>query len=79
MALDGTILGTEIKSAIDDLTDEDKANRNKLFEEMGKAIVAHIQTNGQITTNVTVTSVSGVTTGGGVSGPGTGSGTGTIS
>lgn len=79
MAMNGPTLGTELKAALDGLSDSDKGDRDKVFEEMGKAIVSHIQSNAEITTSVSVTSVSGVTTGGGVSGPGSGSGTGTIS
>lgn len=72
MALTGTgaVLGSTIKSAIDSLSDEDKKDRDKLFDEMGKAIINHIIANG--TGAVAVVSVSGVTSGGASSGPGTG-------
>ncbi len=72
MALTGTgsALGTTIRSAIDSLSDEDKKDRTKLFDEMGKAIIAHLIANG--TGAIAVVSVSGVTTGGGVSGSGLG-------
>ncbi len=72
MALTGTgsALGSLIKSSIDSLSDEDKADRDKTFDEMGKAIIAHLIANG--VGAIAVVSVSGVTTGPGVSGPGTG-------
>jgi len=80
MALAGTggALGAIMKSNIDALTDEEKQDRDKLFEELGKAVIAHLTGSAgvgavQISAQpVTVTSVSGVLTGGGVSGPGTG-------
>jgi hypothetical protein len=55
----GAVLGAAIKSAMDALSDEDRSNRDKLFEEMGKAIIDHIIANG-------AAAVSGVVTGGGV-------------
>ena len=80
MALAGTggTLGALMKANIDSLTDEQKQDRDKLFEEMGKAVIAHLIGSAgvgavKITSQpVAVTSVSGVLTGGGVSGPGTG-------
>jgi hypothetical protein len=69
MALSGTVLGALIKSNIDALDDQDKADRDKLFEEMGKAIVSHIQTAGTVAVNTVTTCPAGA---------GTGTGTGTI-
>jgi hypothetical protein len=73
MALSGTVLGQLIKGNIDALSDEDKADRDKVFEEMGKAIVSHIQSSGTV-----ATTVSTVTTCPAGAGTGAGSGTGTI-
>ncbi len=67
----GAALGAIIKANIDSLSDADKKDRDKVFEEMGKAIITHL-TGPAGFTAVTVVSVSGVTTGPGVSGPGTG-------
>ena len=39
----GPALGIAIKSAIDSLSDADKKNRDKLYEEMGTAIINHIK------------------------------------
>jgi hypothetical protein len=79
MALTGTgiVLGDSIKAAVDAIPESQRGDRVKLFEEMGKAIIAHIIANGanavQITSQpVTVTSVGGVLTGFNNSGPGTG-------
>lgn len=61
MALTGTgpALGVAMKAAIDALSDEDKRDRDKLFEEMGKAIIDHIIAKG-------TAAVGGVVSGGGV-------------
>lgn len=72
MAMNATVLGAALKSAIDGVSD--KTDRNALFEAMAQAIISHITSNATIT--VTVASVSGVTPGVGVSG--TGAGTATI-
>jgi len=80
MALTGTgdPLGDLIRGKIDALTDEQKQDREKLFREMGAAIIEHLTGSAgvgsvKITSQpVTVASVSGVTAGTGVSGPGTG-------
>jgi hypothetical protein len=55
----GSDLGIAIKSALDSLSDEDKRDRDKLFEEMGKAIIDHIIANG-------AAAVGSVVAGGGV-------------
>lgn len=68
MAMSGSVLGAAIKTAIDNLSDADKTNRDKLFEAMGVAIVAHIIANAE----VAVASVTLVTAGLAASGPGTG-------
>jgi hypothetical protein len=66
----GSVLGASIKASIDGLSDDDKKDRDKLFDEMGKTIIAHLIANGAGA--VAVVSVAGVTPGGGVSGAGTG-------
>jgi hypothetical protein len=75
MAMSKTVLGPLMKSKIDALSDEDKADRDKVFEALADAVITHISTTAQIAgIIVTVVSVSGVTTGPGVSGPGAGTG-----
>jgi len=77
MPLSGTggPLGDLIRTKIDALTDEDKQDREKLFREMGAAIIEHLTGSaGAGAVNVTVTSVTGVTAGAATSGPGTGTG-----
>ncbi|MFX0205161.1 MAG: hypothetical protein ACFFDT_04185 [Candidatus Hodarchaeota archaeon] len=70
MAMNGSQLGQEMKALVDayiaGLTDEEKRDvddtlRQRVYEEMGKAIVAHIIANAVVTTTGTTT---GVTTGG---------------
>lgn len=84
MAMNKTVLGAALKTAIDNYIASvpdpkgENYDRSEIYEAMADAIIAHIQANAVITTTVTVTSVSGVTPGAGVSGPGTGTGTGTI-
>ncbi len=55
----GPALGIAIKSAIDSLSDADKKDRDKLYEEMGTAIINHIIANG-------AAAVGSVVAGGGV-------------
>lgn len=88
MPLAGTsdALGDLIRTKIDALSDEDKQDREKVFREIGAAVIAHLTgsagTNAvQITAQpVVVTNVTGVLSGGSTSGPGTGtcSGTGSL-
>lgn len=73
MALSKTVLGPLLKSKIDALSDNDKRDRDMVFEAMADAIITHIVSAGLVT--VVVASVTGVTPGGGASGPGTGTGT----
>ena len=75
MAMNGTVLGTALRVAIDDAVRANRtaneAQRVAIWNAIGDAIVTHVRL---ATVSVTVTSVSGVTTGPGVSGPGAGSG-----
>lgn len=73
MAMSGSGLSSEIRSAIAALADP--KDHNAIWDAIGAAIINHIKNNASVA--VTVTSVTGVTTGTGVSGAG--SGTGTIS
>jgi hypothetical protein len=66
MAMNGDLMGVEMKTAIDAVSD--KADRLACFQALGNAIVNHIKTNGAIVVN----SVTLVQTGIGTSGPGTG-------
>jgi len=88
MPLAGTsdALGDLIRTKIDALSDAEKADREKVFREMGAAIIEHLTGSAganavQITSQpVTVTNVTGVLAGAATSGPGTGtcSGTGNL-
>lgn len=81
MAMDGTVLGAALKSALTTSPNPGEsmdAYRTRLFDAMGAAIVAHIQSFAQVNSSVVVNSVTGVTSGGSVSGPGDGTATGTI-
>lgn len=48
MPMSGDILGPAIMKAIDDLSDDDKKDRSKVFKAMAGAIVLHIQSNAGI-------------------------------
>lgn len=76
MALSGTLLGDQIRAAIDAAmashATADATQRQAIWRAIGTAIVAHITTNAVVSVNVA--SVSGVTVGVGVSGPGLGTG-----
>jgi hypothetical protein len=82
MALSGARLGASIKAKVAAKNDQFDAmigdDMDWLFEAIGEAVVAEIQTYAQVVSTVTVASVSGVTTGPSLSGPGTGTATGTI-
>lgn len=68
MAMNGDTMATAIIAAINTLSNEDKADQEKVMKAMCGAIVSHIQTNATIS----VTNVTAVQPGGGVSGPGSG-------
>jgi hypothetical protein len=44
MAMSKQILGAAMKSKMDELTDEEKADRSKTFEALADAIIDHIKT-----------------------------------
>ncbi len=46
MAMDGNIMGQEIMTEIENLSDEDKSNGTAVWKAVCRAIVSHIQTNG---------------------------------
>jgi hypothetical protein len=75
MAMNGTVLGTALRVAIDNAVaanpTANETQRAAIWNAIGDAIVTHVRL---ASVAVTVTSVSGVTTGPGVSGPGVGSG-----
>jgi len=68
----GAVLGAAMKSAVDSLTDAQKADRDEVFKAMGEAVIAHITGPAGLNA-VAVTSVGLVTAGVAVSGPGLGS------
>lgn len=76
MALNGALLGDQIRAAIDTAIEAhrtaDATQRQAIWRAIGTAIVAHITTNAVVSVNVA--SVSGVTVGAGISGPGLGTG-----
>ncbi len=56
MALSGNRLGDAMLAAVDALTTEDKANRQKVFRALGAAIVTEVTTNARVTVSAAVPS-----------------------
>jgi hypothetical protein len=54
MAMDGDVLGTEMKNAIDGLSFTDASDREKVMQALGNAIVPHIEVNGDGTKYVPI-------------------------
>ena len=77
MAMNATVLGAALKSAVDNAVASVGAghvpDRDEMFRAMAQAIITHITSTAIIT--VTVASVGGVMPGVGVSGPGAGTAT----
>ncbi len=46
--LNGRDLGNRIKANLDALSEEDRGNRDKVFEAMGQAIVDYFQENAEV-------------------------------
>ena len=53
MAMVGNTLGSEIKTAVDALSSNDKLDMEKVWQAVGGAIIIHIQTNGVVSTITT--------------------------
>ena len=53
MAMVGNTLGSEIKTAVDALSSNDKLDMEKVWQAVGGAIVTHIQTNSVVSTITT--------------------------
>jgi len=55
MALNGNALGTAIKEALEDLTDDELMNPEKGWQTIATKIIEHLQTSGVVSTTGTGT------------------------